>query len=330
MKKRYLGPEKLEVSAIGLGCMGMSAFYGSIDKEEARATMKRAIELGVTFFDTADIYGFGENERFVGELLGPIRNDVVIATKFAIVFTPEGEVTGISGRPSYLKKACDESLARLGTDHIDLYYQHRVDPEVPIEDTVGAMSELVEAGKVRHLGLSEVSSKNLRKAHGVHPIAAVQFEYSLWTRDAETKLLPTCRELGIGFVPYSPLGRGVLTGRYRSLENYDKDDWRLENPRFQPGVFETNLALADKAEALARAKGCTAAQLAIAWVLAQGNDMAPIPGTRRVKYLEENLDALDIEFTEEELAAITEAFPHGAALGDRYPEAGMQILDAEE
>ncbi len=330
MQTRYLGPEKLAVSAVGLGCMGMSAYYGPIDRDEARATMKRALELGIRFFDTADIYGFGHNESFVGDMLHAVRNDVVIATKFAVVFTPEGEVTGVSGRPDYLKKACDASLGRLGTDYIDLYYQHRVDPEVPIEDTVGAMSELVEAGKVRCLGLSEVSSKNLRRAHAVHPITAVQSEYSLWTRDPETGILPTCRELGVGFVPYSPLGRGVLTGKYRSLTDFDKDDWRLTNPRFQPENFEQNLALADKVAALAKDKGCTSGQLAIAWVLAQGEDIAPIPGTRRVKYLEENIEAVDVEFSEKELAAIGEALPQGSAIGERYPEGGMQIIDAEE
>ncbi len=315
----------LTVSAMGLGCMGMSAFYGatsSPDSErESVATIRRALDLGVTLLDTADMYGPHTNERLVGRAIAGRRDDVVLATKFGVV-TDEatGERRGISGRPEYVRTAVDGSLQRLGVDHIDLYYQHRVDPTVPIEETVGAMAELVAAGKVRHLGLSEASAATVRRAHAVHPVTALQTEYSLWTRDVETQTLPVLRELGIGLVPYSPLGRGFLTGTIASTEDLAADDFRRSNPRFVGEALDANLALVARVRELAEAKGVTAAQLALAWVLAQGDDVVPIPGTRRVRYLEENVGAAGVDLTSDDVAALAAAVPADAVVGDRYPD----------
>jgi len=319
MKTRRLG-QKLEVSALGLGCMGMSEFYGTADEGEAIATIHRAIELGVTFLDTADMYGPFTNERLVGRAIADRRDKVVLATKFGNERNEDGSWVGINGRPEYVHKACDASLERLGVDHIDLYYQHRVDNDTPIEETVGAMKELVDAGKVRHLGLSEAAPDTIRRAHAVHPITALQTEYSLWERDPEDEILPTVRELGIGFVPYSPLGRGFLSGQIKSLDDLDEDDFRRRGPRFQGENFQKNLDLVEKVEELASEKGITPSQLALAWVLAQGEDVVPIPGTKRVKYLEENVGAVDVELTEDDVRRIDEAFPKGATAGDRYPD----------
>ncbi len=317
---RRLGAD-LEVSALGLGCMGMSEFYGQGDRAESISTIHRALELGVTLLDTADMYGFGENEKLVREAIADRRDDVVLATKFGVVRDAEdSSVRGVSGRPEYVREACERSLKRLGVDHIDLYYQHRVDPDVPIEDTVGAMAELVHEGKVRFLGLSEAAPGTVRRAHQVHPIAALQTEFSLWSRDPEDEILPTVRELGIGFVAYSPLGRGFLTGRFRSLEDLDVDDFRRHSPRFQGENFERNLELVDRVKEIAAAKDVAASQLALAWVLRQGEDIVPIPGTKHVSYLEENLAALEIELSDEELRSIDEAAPAGAAAGERYPD----------
>jgi len=327
MEKRTLGTGSaaLEVSAEGLGCMGMSEFYGTSDEGEAIATIDRAIELGVTFFDTADMYGPFTNEKLVGKALARHRDRVVLATKFANVRGENGEFLGIRGDAEYVRSACDASLARLGVDHIDLYYQHRVDKTVPIEETVGAMKELVEAGKVRHLGLSEASPETIRRAHAVHPITALQTEYSLWSRDPEDTILPTVRELGIGFVAYSPLGRGFLSGQIRSLDDLAENDFRRHNPRFQGENFQRNIDLVESVESIAREKGVTAGQLALAWVLAQGKDIVPIPGTKRVTYLEENAAAAGIELTAEDLTSLDEAFPKGATAGDRYPS--MSTID---
>jgi aryl-alcohol dehydrogenase-like predicted oxidoreductase len=327
MKQRTLGTSELEVSAVGLGCMGMSEFYGASEEAASTAVLHHALDRGVTFWDTADMYGSGHNERLIGRALRGRRDDVVLATKFAIVRGPDGEFQGVSGRPEYVKQACDASLDRLGVDHIDLYYQHRVDPAVPIEDTVGAMAELVQAGKVRALGLSEAAADTLRRAVAVHPIAALQSEYSLWSRDLEDDILPTCRELGIGLVAYSPLGRGFLSGAIRSPDDLAEDDWRRMNPRFQGEAFEKNLELVRRIEVLAVAKGCTPSQLALAWVLARGNDVVPIPGTRRVERLDENAAAAEISLGENELEEIDAVIPRDMAVGTRYPAEAMSLLD---
>ena len=320
MKTRRLGTQGLETSALGLGCMGMSEFYGTADEGEAIATIHRALELGVNFLDTADAYGPFKNERLVGRAIKGRRDEVVLATKFGNVRTEQGERLGIRGDREYVLSACDASLERLGTDHIDVYYQHRVDPNTPIEETVGAMAELVEQGKVRYLGLSEAASETIRRAHAVHPISALQTEYSLWSRDVEDQILPAVRELRIGLVAYSPLGRGFLSGRIRSADDLEEGDFRRDNPRFQGENFQKNLELVERVEELAAAKGCTAAQIALAWVLAQGEDIVPIPGTTRVRNLEANVAVLDVELTDEDLRDLEAVFPKGAAAGDRYAD----------
>jgi len=326
MQTRKLGTQGLEVSMQGLGCMGMSEFYGERDDEESLATIHRALELGVNFLDTADMYGPFTNEVLVGRAIKGRREEVVLATKFGNVRGENGERLGVRGDPEYVHQACDASLQRLGVEQIDLYYQHRVDPKVPIEETVGAMSELVEQGKVRYLGLSEAASDTVRRAHQVHPISALQTEYSLWTRDVEDRILPTTRELGIGFVAYSPLGRGFLSGRFRSPEDIPEDDFRRHNPRFQGENFERNLRIVDQVRELAEEKGVTAAQLALAWVHHQGDDIVPIPGTKRRKYLEENVAATEIKLTEDDLHRLDEVAPPGATAGDRYPD--MSTVEA--
>jgi aryl-alcohol dehydrogenase-like predicted oxidoreductase len=325
--QRNLGSEGLVVSELGLGCMGMSEFYGTGDEAESTATIHRAIDLGMTFLDTADMYGPFTNEKLVGKAIAGRRDEVVLATKFGNVRGEDGSFRGVSGTPNYVREACDASLSRLGVDYIDLYYQHRVDPETPIEETVGAMKELVEAGKVRYLGLSEAGSGTIRKAHAVHPISALQSEYSLFTRDVEDEILPTVRELGIGFVPYSPLGRGFLTGRWRSLEDMPEDDTRSARfPRFAEENFKKNLELADRVREVAEGKGITPGQLALAWLLAQGDDIVPIPGTKRREYLEENAGAAGVTLTEDDLASIEEAMPRGFAAGERYGEEQMRAV----
>ena len=317
MRQRSLG--QLRVSALGLGCMGMSEFYGAHDDAQSIDTIHRALDLGVNFLDTADMYGPFTNEMLVGRAIRDRRDEVVLATKFGNVRGNDGAFLGINGHPDYVRKACDASLQRLGVDHIDLYYQHRVDTSVPIEETVGAMAELVAAGKVRHLGMSEAAPQTIRRAHAVHPIAALQTEYSLWSRDAEDEIVPTVRELGIGFVAYSPIGRGFLSGKWRSIDDLAPDDWRRNNPRFQGENFARNLDVVKKIEEIAREKRVTPAKLAIAWVMAQGDDIVPIPGSKSQKHLEENVAAAEISLTPEELARIDEVAPVGVAAGDRYP-----------
>lgn len=326
MRKRRLGPNGPEVSALGLGCMGMSFAYGGRDDEESLAALRRARELGVAFWDTADIYGPHTNEQLVGRALQEGRDEIFLATKFG--FATDGGLRRVNGRPDYVRAACDASLQRLGVETIDLYYLHRVDPETPIEDTVGAMAELVQAGKVRHLGLSEVSPATLERAHAIHPITALQSEFSLWTRDPETNgVLEACRRLGVGFVPYSPLGRGFLSGEIRSPDDFEEGDSRRNHPRFQGDNFDRNLRLVDAVRILADDKGCTPGQLALAWVLSRGEDLVPIPGTKRRKYLEENVAALDVTLTPDELERIDGVFPPGATEGDRYPEAMMALVN---
>jgi len=327
MEQRKLGGEGLVVSALGLGCMGMSEFYGPGDDAESLATLHRALDLGVTFLDTADMYGPFKNEELVGRAIRDRRDRVVLATKFGNERGADGSFLGVNGRPEYVRRACEASLRRLGVDHVDLYYQHRVDPKVPIEETVGAMAELVSEGKVRYLGLSEAAPATLRRAHAVHPISALQTEYSLWSRDVEEEVLPAVRALGIGFVAYSPLGRGFLTGRFRRPEDLPAGDYRKSSPRFQGDNFAANLRIADGVREMAREKGLEPSQLALAWVMAQGRDVVPIPGTKRRSYLEENLRAAEVSLSPADLERLAALAPRGAAAGERYDEARMKMLN---
>src|SRR5439155_13093063 len=330
MERRELGTSGLVVSAVGLGCMGMSQSYGAADDDESIRTILRATDLGATFLDTADAYGKGDNERLVGRAIRGHRDDIVLATKFGLVTGVSGPATSADARPERVRGCCEASLERLGIDVIDLYYLHRVDPNVPIEETVGAMAELVREGKVRFLGLSEAGPRNIRRAHATHPIAALQSEYSLWTRDPEQAVLPVCRELGIGLVPFSPLGRGFLTGAVRDAAGFESNDSRRRLPRFQPENLERNLRLVERLEALARTKECSAPQLALAWVLAKGADIVPIPGTKRRRYLEDNVGAASVSLSAAEIAALDAAFPIGIAAGTRYPAESMRLLESEQ